>query len=51
MVFEYSLVIDVLGFDFQILLTGFANPVVFSFDEGVVVYTFSVIFGANITFH
>src|SRR2546425_10197999 len=34
-----TLVIDVLGFDFQILLTGFANPVVFSFDEGVVVYT------------
>ncbi len=51
MVFEYSLVIDVLGFDFQILLTGFANPVVFSFDEGVVVNTFSVIFGANITLH
>jgi len=46
-----SLVIDVLGFDFQILLTGFANPVVLSFDEGVVVNTFSVIFGANITLH
>ena len=46
-----GLVVDVLGFDFQFLLTGFADPVVFSIDEGVVVDTFAVIFGAEITLH
>jgi len=46
-----GLVVDVLGFDFQFLLTGFADPVVFSIDEGVVVDTFAVIFGAEVTLH
>jgi len=51
MVFDKNLLVDVLSFDLQLFLTGFANPVVFSFDEGVVVDTVSVIFGAKITLH
>lgn len=38
-------------FDFEFLLAGLADPVVFSFNEGVVVDSLSVVFGAQITFH
>jgi len=41
----------VFGFDLQFLLAGFANPVVFSFDEGVIVDAEAVIVSANIAFH
>ena len=46
-----DLIVDVLGFDFQLLLAGFANPVMFSIDEGVIVDAFAVILGAEIAFH
>ena len=46
-----KLVVDVLGFNFQFLFTGFANPAVFSIDEGVVVDAFTVVFGADVTLH
>src|SRR5713101_6734865 len=45
------LVVDVLSFDFQFFLTGFAHPMVFSVDEGVVVDALSVVFGTEVAFH
>ena len=45
------LVVDVFCFDLQFLLAGFANPVVFAINEGMVVDTFTVVFGAEFTFH
>ncbi len=44
-------IVHVLGFDFQLFLAGFADPVVFAFDEGVEVDTFSVVGGADVAFH
>jgi hypothetical protein len=41
----------VFRFDLQFLLTGFANPVVFSFDEGVIVNAEAVVVSAKIAFH
>jgi hypothetical protein len=41
----------VFSFDFQFFLAGFANPVVLSVDEGVIVNALAVILGAKITFH
>jgi hypothetical protein len=38
-------------FDFQLLLAGFANPVMFSVDEGVVVDAFAVVVWTDIAFH
>ena len=38
-------------FDFQFFLTGFANPVVFSIDEGVIVDAFAVVVRTEIAFH
>jgi hypothetical protein len=46
-----QLVVDVFGFDFQLLFAGFANPVVFAVDKGVVVDALAVVFGAEITLH
>jgi len=46
-----ELVVNVLGFNFQLLFTGFADPVVFSVEEGVVMDAFSIVFGAEITLH
>ena len=45
------LVVDVFGFDLQLFLAGFADPVVLSIDEGVVVNSFAVIVGTEITLH
>ena len=39
------------GFDFELLLAGFANPVVLAFDECVVVDSLAVVFSAEITLH
>jgi hypothetical protein len=36
----------VFGFDFQFFLAGFANPVMLSVDEGVIVDALAVILGA-----
>lgn len=44
-------VVYVFCFDFQFLLTGFADPVMFSVDEGVIVDTFPVVVGTQIAFH
>ena len=44
-------VVDVLRFDFQFLLAGFANPMMFAVDEGVVVDAFAVVVCADIAFH
>ena len=44
-------VVDVFRFDFQFLLAGFANPVVFAVDEGMVVDAFTVVVRAEIAFH
>jgi hypothetical protein len=41
----------VFRFDLQFLLAGFANPVVFSFDEGVIVDAEAVVVSAKIAFH
>jgi hypothetical protein len=41
----------VFGFDLQFLLTGFADPAVLTFDEGVVMDSFTIVFGAEIAFH
>jgi hypothetical protein len=41
----------VFGFDLQFLLAGFANPVVFSLDEGVIVNAEAVVVSAKIAFH
>ena len=48
---EITLLVDVLGFNFQLFFTGFAHPVVFSLEEGVVVHAFSIVFRAEITLH
>jgi len=48
---KHLLVIDVFCFDLQFLLAGFANPVVLAINEGMVVNTFAVVFGAEVTFH
>ncbi len=39
------------GFDLEFLLAGFANPVVFAVDKGVVMDAQAVVFGAQIAFH
>jgi hypothetical protein len=44
-------VVHVFSFDLQLLLAGFANPVMLPVDEGMVVDTFAVIFRAQIAFH
>ena len=36
--------VGVLGFDFQLFLTSFTNPVVFAVDEGVVMNPLAVVF-------
>jgi hypothetical protein len=41
----------VLGFDFQFLFAGFADPVVFAVDEGVVVDALAVVFCTDVTLH
>jgi hypothetical protein len=46
-----DLLVDMLGFNFQLFFTGFAHPMVFSVDKGVVVDAFSVVFDAEITLH
>jgi len=40
-----------LGFDLQLLLASFTNPVVFAINEGVVMNPLAVVFRAEITFH
>ena len=47
----WRLVIHVLGFDPEFLLAGFANPVMFTVDKGVVVDAFAVVVRAEIAFH
>ena len=44
-------VVHVFCFDLQLLLAGFANPVMLPVDEGMIVDTFAVIFRAQIAFH
>jgi hypothetical protein len=39
------------GFDSKALLAGFANPVVFAFNERVVMDSFAVVGGAHIALH
>jgi hypothetical protein len=39
------------GFDFQLRFAGFANPVVLSFDEGVIVDPLAVIRNTDVTLH
>jgi hypothetical protein len=46
-----QLIVDVFGFDFQLFFAGFANPVVFAVNKGVIVDAFAVILGAEITLH
>jgi len=41
----------VFRFDFQLFFAGLANPVMLSFDEGMVVDSFSVVIRAEIAFH
>jgi hypothetical protein len=41
----------VFGFDLQLLLAGFADPVMFAVNEGMVVDAFAIIVGAEIAFH
>ncbi len=38
--------VGVLGFDFQLFLTSFTNPVMFAVDEGVVMNPLAVVFRA-----
>jgi hypothetical protein len=45
------LVVGVFSFDLQLLLAGFANPVMFPLDEGVVVDTFAVVVRTEIALH
>ena len=49
--FRPELVVDVFCFHFQFLFTGFAHPMMFAIDEGVIVDAFAVVFGAEIAFH
>src|SRR5262245_30106037 len=44
-------IVDVFCLYLQFLLTQFANPMMFTFDECVVVDTIAIVFGAEITFH
>src|SRR5262249_4625735 len=46
-----ALVVGVFSFDLQLFFAGFANPVVFALDEGVVVDTLTVVLRAEITLH
>ena len=46
-----NLLVGVFGVDLELLFAGFANPVVFAFDESVVVNSFAVVFSAEITLH
>jgi len=46
-----SLLVGMLGFDLQLLLASFTNPVVFAINEGVVMNPLAVVFRAEITFH
>jgi hypothetical protein len=41
----------VLGFDLQLFLAGFTNPMMFAIDEGVEVDTFAIVLGADVAFH
>jgi hypothetical protein len=41
----------VFCFDLQLLFAGFADPVMFTVDEGVIVDAFTVIVGTQIAFH
>jgi len=40
-----------LCFNFQFLFTDLADPVVFSFDKGVVMDSLAVVIRAEVTFH
>jgi hypothetical protein len=40
-----------LGLDLELLLTGLANPVMFTFDKGVIVDALAVVFCAEIALH
>jgi hypothetical protein len=39
------------GFHFELLFAGFANPMVLSFDEGMVMNSLPAVFNAQITLH
>jgi hypothetical protein len=39
------------GFDFELLLAGFANPEMFAVDERVVMDAFAVVVGTEVTLH
>lgn len=43
--------VGMLGFDLQLLFAGFADPVVFAVDKGMVVDAFAVICRAQIALH
>jgi hypothetical protein len=40
-----------LSFNLQLLLAGFADPVVLAFEKGVVVYAIAFIFSTQVAFH
>jgi hypothetical protein len=40
-----------LGFDLQLRLAPLANPMMLAIDEGVIMNSFPVICGANVTLH
>ncbi len=44
-------VVNVLSFNLQLFLASLTNPVMLSFDEGVVVNPRSIVFRAKIAFH
>jgi hypothetical protein len=50
-ILHVELVIHVFGFDFQLFLTRFADPVVLAVNEGMIVDAFAVVFGTQIAFH
>ena len=45
------LVVDVFRLHSQLLFAGFANPVMFAVNEGVIVDAFAVVVSAQIAFH
>jgi hypothetical protein len=46
-----DLIVDVFCFYLQLLLTGFANPMVLAINERVVVNAFAIVFSAEVAFH
>ena len=47
----HPLFVGVFGFDLELRLTGFANPMVFAVDKSVIVNPFTVVGSTEITLH